>query len=106
MLLVLCLLGLGVGILLNSLADNLPPDAENVRYPPRRPRCRQCGQAFPPVYWLALAHQLLRAGRCPNFGARRPNRPTMVDLAVAAAVSYPLLYAYLLSDHCIAATIL
>jgi prepilin signal peptidase PulO-like enzyme (type II secretory pathway) len=93
MLLLLCFLGLGLGILLNSLADNLPPDAENIRYPPRRPRCRQCGQVFPPVYWLALAHWLLRAGRCPQCGARRPARPVLVELASAAALPYLWLWA-------------
>ncbi len=91
--LVLSLLGLGFGILLNSLADNLPPDAENVRHPPRRPRCCQCGQAFRPVYWLALAHWLLRAGRCPRCGARRPIRPALVELVCAAALPYLWLWA-------------
>jgi prepilin signal peptidase PulO-like enzyme (type II secretory pathway) len=93
MLLVLFLVGLGFGLLLNSLADNLPPDAEDHRYPPRRPRCRQCGQVYPPVYWLALSHWLLRGGRCPHCGARRPLRPGLVELACAAALPYLWLWA-------------
>jgi prepilin signal peptidase PulO-like enzyme (type II secretory pathway) len=82
------LVGLFLGILINSLADNLPPDAEDRRYPPRRPRCRNCGHVFPPIYWLALAHWLWRGGRCPHCGARRPLRPLVVELASAAALAY------------------
>jgi prepilin signal peptidase PulO-like enzyme (type II secretory pathway) len=93
MLLILCILGLGFGVLLNSLADNLPPDDQNMRYPLRRPRCRQCGQVFPAVYWLALAHWLLRAGRCPSCRARRPLRPVLVELFCAAALPYLWLWA-------------
>lgn len=87
------LVGLGLGIVINSLADNLPPDSEDRRYPPRRPRCRQCGQVFPPVYWLALSHWLLRGGRCPHCGARRRLRPLAVELASAAALPYLWLWA-------------
>jgi prepilin signal peptidase PulO-like enzyme (type II secretory pathway) len=93
MLLVLSLLGLCLGLVLNSLADNLPPDAENIRYPPRRPRCCQCGQPFPPVYWLALAHWLLRAGRCPQCRTRRRLRPVFVELACALALPYLWIWA-------------
>ena len=93
MLLVLCLVGLGLGIVLNSLADNLPPDAEDRRYPPRRPRCRACGQPYAPIYWLALAHGLLRGGRCDHCGARRPVRPLVVELACAVVLPYLWLWA-------------
>jgi prepilin signal peptidase PulO-like enzyme (type II secretory pathway) len=105
MLLVLCILGLGFGILLNSLADNLPPDTENIRYPPRRPRCRQCGHVFPPIDWLALAHWLLRAGRCPGCGARRPLRPVLVELVCAAALPYLWLWAARAADGAVPETI-
>ncbi len=93
MLLLLGLLGLGLGIVLNSLADNLPPDAEDRRYPPRRPRCRQCGQVYAPIYWLALAHGLLRGGRCPHCDRRRPWRPVLVELACAGVLPYLWLWA-------------
>ena len=91
--LILFTLGLAFGILINSLADNLPPDAESMRYPPRRPRCRQCGQVFAPVNWLALGHWLVRAGHCPHCGARRPPRPALVELVCAAALPYLWLWA-------------
>ena len=93
MLVFLALFGLVFAIGLNSLADNLPPDAEDRRHPPRRPRCRQCGQPFAPVYWLALAHWLLRAGRCPHCQARRPLRPALLELACAASLPYLWLWA-------------
>lgn len=101
----LCLLGLGFGIVLNSLADNLPPDAEDRRYPPRRPRCRQCGQAYPPADWLALAHWLRRGGRCPHCGARRPVRPVTVELACAAALPYLWLWASGPADGALSASL-
>jgi prepilin signal peptidase PulO-like enzyme (type II secretory pathway) len=93
MLLFLALFGLVFGVALNSLADNLPPDAEDRRFAPRRPRCRQCGQVFAPVYWLAWLHWLLRAGRCPHCGTRRPLRPILVELACAASLPYLWLWA-------------
>jgi len=93
MLLVLGVFGLAFGVLLNSLADNLPPDDQDICYPLRRPRCRQCGHVFPPVYWLALAHWLLRAGRCPSCAAQRPVRPVLVELVCAAALPYLWLWA-------------
>ena len=99
------LVGLFLGILINSLADNLPPDAEDRRYPPRRPRCRHCGQVFPPVYWLALAHWLLRGGRCPHCGTRRPLRPLVVELACAAALPYLWVWAGAAADGLLPAVI-
>jgi leader peptidase (prepilin peptidase)/N-methyltransferase len=89
----LALAGLGFGVVINSLADNLPPDAEDRRYPPRAPRCRQCGQVYPTLYWLATAHWLLRAGHCPHCGARRPLRALWVELACAAVLPYLWLWA-------------
>jgi prepilin signal peptidase PulO-like enzyme (type II secretory pathway) len=93
MLLILAIVGLVLGLPINSLADNLPPDAEDRRYPPRRPRCRQCGQPFPPFLWLATLHYGLRAGRCPHCDARRAFRPALVELASAAALPYLWLWA-------------
>jgi leader peptidase (prepilin peptidase)/N-methyltransferase len=73
-------LGLGLGVLLNSLADNLPPDAHDLRYPPRRPRCRVCDQPHAPGYWLALAAVVRKSGRCEHCGAPRPRRAVVVEL--------------------------
>jgi prepilin signal peptidase PulO-like enzyme (type II secretory pathway) len=78
----LFLAGLGGGVLLNSLADNLPPDANDERHPPRRPACRQCGRPYALAHWLALAH-LARGGRCARCGAPRSAawRAAAVELA-------------------------
>jgi prepilin signal peptidase PulO-like enzyme (type II secretory pathway) len=86
--LVLFILGLALGVLINSLADNLPPDADNRRYPPRRPRCRTCGQVHEPVYMSALASLILRRGRCEHCGAPRPWRQVAVELAAGLALAY------------------
>ncbi|MCC7360837.1 MAG: prepilin peptidase [Anaerolineales bacterium] len=79
--LLLFVFGLGLGVLLNSLADNLPPDANDLRHPPRRPRCRVCGQAHAPANWLALAALVRHRGRCEHCGAPRPTRAVVVELA-------------------------
>ena len=84
----LFVLGLGLGVVLNSLADNLPPDANDLRYPPRRPRCRVCGQPHRPAYWLALAAVLRRGGRCEHCGAARHRRPALVELAAGLLTAY------------------
>ena len=75
--------GLSIGVVVNSLADNLPPDADDVRHPPRRPRCPTCQAPHRPIYWLALAALLLRGGRCEHCGSRRRLRPVLVELAAA-----------------------
>jgi leader peptidase (prepilin peptidase)/N-methyltransferase len=86
-------LGLAAGVGINSLADNLPPDAGDVRHPPRRPRCRTCGQPHQPRYWLALAAWLLRGGRCEHCGARRPLRALVVELSTAFLFPYLWIWA-------------
>jgi prepilin signal peptidase PulO-like enzyme (type II secretory pathway) len=102
MLLILFAAGLGLAIVINSLADNLPPDADDRRHPPRRPRCRHCGQPYSSGYWLALAHWLLRSGRCPHCGARRPVRPVLVELACGAALPYLWLWSGMPADGALA----
>jgi len=84
----LFVLGLGLGVLLNSLADNLPPDANDLRYPPRRPRCRVCDQPHAPAYWLALAALVGRGGRCEHCGAARRRRAVVVELAAGLITAY------------------
>jgi leader peptidase (prepilin peptidase)/N-methyltransferase len=78
---VLFVLGLGIGVFINVLADNLPPDANDMRYPPRPPRCRACQVEHEPACWLALAALVARGGRCEHCGARRPARAWVVELA-------------------------
>jgi prepilin signal peptidase PulO-like enzyme (type II secretory pathway) len=84
----LFLLGLGAGVVLNSLADNLPPDADDLRYPARRPRCRTCGQPYAPADWLALAALVRHGGRCQHCGAPRPWRAALVELAAGLLTAY------------------
>ena len=86
--LALFLAGLPLGILLNSLADNLPPDADDLRYPPRRPRCRACGVPHAPATWLALAALVRHGGRCEHCGAPRPKRAVVVELAAGLITAY------------------
>lgn len=74
------ILGLGVGGLLNSLADNLPPDALGGRYALRRPHCRYCGRAHRRADWLAIIHQVHRQGRCEHCAAPRPPRHWLVEI--------------------------
>jgi leader peptidase (prepilin peptidase) / N-methyltransferase len=90
-LLLLALLGLPVAVLINSLADNLPPDAQGLRRPPRRPMCRHCGQAHAPAYWLAAASYLLKGGLCEHCGQPRPAVRSLV-VEVVMAASLPLVW--------------
>jgi leader peptidase (prepilin peptidase)/N-methyltransferase len=91
--LALFILGLGLGVFINSLADNLPPDAEDRRYPPRRPRCPTCGRAHELPYTLALAGLILRGGRCEHCGAPRRWRPVVVELASGLALAFGWVWA-------------
>ncbi len=88
MAILLFLIGLGVGIVLNSLADNLPPDVLGLRHAPGRPRCRYCGAAHRPEYWLALAGLLARGGHCEHCGGPRPLRPVVVEVAAGLSLAY------------------
>ena len=82
------LVGLGAGVLLNSLADNLPPDSQGVRRMPARPHCRTCGAPHAPVYWLALVSVLTRAGRCEHCSAPRPVRQAVVEVVTGLSWAY------------------
>ena len=93
MLVLLAALGLVMGIVINSLADNLPPDERGVRRGPRRPRCRHCGQAHRSGYWAAIVSYLVLGGRCEHCGRRRPARLLLVELASMAALPYVLVWA-------------
>jgi prepilin signal peptidase PulO-like enzyme (type II secretory pathway) len=86
MLALLALAGLPLGIIVNSLADNLPPDANGDRHGLRPPACRHCGRPHRGAYWLALAGWLARGGRCEHCGERRPVRHLLVELVLALAL--------------------
>lgn len=72
-----------MGLVLNSLADNLPPDELGGRHAPRAPHCRYCGQRHAPLYWLALVSAILRRGRCERCAAPRPLRQVSVEVGTA-----------------------
>lgn len=80
--------GLLFGAVLNSLADSLPPDADDVRHAPRRPRCFHCGRPHRTRYRLAVAGLLLRRGRCEHCGAPRRWRPVLVELVASLSTAY------------------
>jgi leader peptidase (prepilin peptidase)/N-methyltransferase len=84
---VLILAGLALGMLVNSLADNLPPDAQEMRHRPRTPRCHACQEPHRPRYWLGLAALVLRRGRCEHCAARRPARAVAVEVLAAAGTA-------------------
>jgi len=90
----LFVVGLGLGVIVNSLADNLPPDGDDMRHPPRRPRCRACQRAHRPGLWLASAALISRGGRCEHCGIRRPWRAVIVELA--AGLGTALVWAWVL----------
>lgn len=73
-------LGLAAGVALNSLADNLPPDALGGRHGPRAPHCPYCGGPHRPLYWLALVSAVVRHGQCEHCAAPRPLRQFVVEL--------------------------
>jgi prepilin signal peptidase PulO-like enzyme (type II secretory pathway) len=84
----LVFVGLGVGVLLNALADDLPPEALGQRRMPGPPRCRYCGAAHAPRYWLALASLLFHGGRCEHCGGPRRFRSGVVEAATAFSLAY------------------
>ncbi len=79
--------GLGLGILLNVLADELPPDVIGEVHTPGWPRCRYCGAAHGPRDWLALAAYVLRRGRCEHCGAPRRLRAAILELTTGVCLA-------------------
>ncbi|MCS6909177.1 MAG: A24 family peptidase [Anaerolineales bacterium] len=77
------LLGLALGVIVNALADQLPPRDEGPPLPLRAPYCRSCGHLFPAAHWPALAHLLLAGGRCTHCGAGRGWRAPLVEAGSA-----------------------
>lgn len=86
MLILAGLLGLAAGVLINTLADVLPPDAEGRPRPWRGPHCLACGRERPAADWLALAAGF--RGGCRFCGAPRGARPAGVELLAAAGSAY------------------
>lgn len=85
---ILFLLGLGLGVVINSLADNLPPNALGVQHAPALPRCHYCGATHEPIYWLALMGFLLRGGQCEHCAAPRKLRHLIVELVTGLSLAY------------------
>jgi prepilin signal peptidase PulO-like enzyme (type II secretory pathway) len=80
--------GLLLAIVINSLADHLPPDELGVRHRPTLPECRYCGARHAPVYWLALSGFLFKGGQCEHCAAPRRIRHGLVELGLALAWAY------------------
>lgn len=76
------IIGLAVGVAINVLADDLPPDELGERHLLRAPHCHACGHPFDAADWLAVVH-LLRGGHCKRCGARRRWRHLIVELTSA-----------------------
>ena len=84
-------LGLLAGMVVNILADDLPPNEHGERGPVREPHCRVCGGAH--RHWLALAGLLFQRGRCEHCGAWRGGRPLLVEVSLALGFAYLWLWA-------------
>ncbi len=85
MALVICtVIGLGVGIVLNVLADELSPTEPAPAPRVWVPRCGSCGAVRPSTGWLALLSPVLGTWRCQTCHAPRPWRQVVVELATAA----------------------
>jgi leader peptidase (prepilin peptidase) / N-methyltransferase len=93
MLTALFIAGLAFGVLVNSLADNLPPDELGVRHRPRRPHCRRCGRTHRPAFWLGLVAWLARQGRCEYCGGRRRLRTVVIEIVTGLSLAYLWLWA-------------
>lgn len=79
------ILGLGIGGLVNHLADSLPRARR-----PERPHCLACSAPLTPVQWLATTALLARRFSCDYCGTRRLWRSLVVE-AVSVFLSVWLL---------------
>lgn len=93
LLVLLALVGLALGVLVNALADSLPPQPDGTRGPVRAPHCLSCRRSWPLADWLALAHVARAGGRCRHCGVRRPWRAIWVELLAGAGLPYLWLWA-------------
>ena len=72
---ILILLGWGLGVVINALADSLP-----YHLPPAWPRCPACGAPRPPAAVSGLLGLLAGEGRCAYCGTGRGARAPAVEL--------------------------
>jgi leader peptidase (prepilin peptidase)/N-methyltransferase len=79
----LLILGLGLGVMINLLADDLPG-----RTRPGRPHCMACGRPYHPSQWLALTAWLTGRGRCAQCGTLMRWRKPAVEIASAALLVF------------------
>lgn len=87
MLILVFVAGLALGVVINGLADDLPPDALGLRRRPRLPHCSYCEASYAPIHWLALSHWILRQGRCEHCGAMRRVRHPVVELGMGLGLA-------------------
>lgn len=87
MILLVFVLGLGMGIVVNVLADDLPPDELGLARPLTKPKCRYCGAEHTPYLWLAVASLFLRRGTCEHCGAPRRWRHMVVEVATGLCLA-------------------
>jgi leader peptidase (prepilin peptidase)/N-methyltransferase len=79
MILLVFVVGLALGVVVNALADDLPPDELGMTRGLAKPRCRYCGAEHAPYLWPALASLFLRRGACEHCGAPRSWRHMLVE---------------------------
>jgi len=105
---VLILVGVLIGALLNTLADDLPPEQmkpDNTdqlqgnghvasvadlphRNRPRTPHCHVCGSAYPRAQWVALAALVTGWRPCAQCGSRPVWRKPVVEIVSAAMLVF------------------
>src|SRR5258706_15816869 len=82
-LIILGSLGVGVGALLNALADDLPHYGR-----PSRPHCHQCGLPYHSSQWVALIAFLRGRSRCAQCQARLQWRRPVVEIVAAVLLIF------------------
>lgn len=78
---VFLIIGLLAGIIINSLADDLP-----VRERPRAPHCPRCGYHYRPLGWSAVL-RLIQGGKCPDCGLPVRTRSIAVEIGTAVLLA-------------------
>ncbi|MFQ5410606.1 MAG: prepilin peptidase [Anaerolineales bacterium] len=79
----LSLLGLGVGIVINGLADHLPHRVNSAW-----PACHYCQQPYDPGRWSSVVAYLTGRGRCSHCRAPIALRAVLVDLAAVGILLF------------------
>jgi prepilin signal peptidase PulO-like enzyme (type II secretory pathway) len=81
-------LGALVSLLLNSLADHLPPDLRGQRHRPQWPTCHHCGRRHTLIYAFATPSLILRQGRCEHCNQVRRARGLIVEWATGFSLAF------------------